>query len=143
MAEPALVETFDAPVEPESLDLVQDRLEAFWARDTTVSVTDRTRFEMAVVEILGNVLEHAFELDARARGRLLTVTLSLAPDQIMALMSDNGLPAEIDLGDVTMPGEDATSGRGLALAIAAVDDVGYERVEGRNHWRVVCRRTAD
>lgn len=143
MSESALVETFEAAVEPESLDLVQDHLEAFWARDTTVSVADRTRFEMAVVEIVGNILEHAFELDASGRGRLLTVTLSLAADQITALMSDNGLPAEIDLGEVTMPGEDATSGRGLALAIAAVDDVGYEHVAGRNHWRVVCRRTAD
>lgn len=143
MAEaPAVVETFEAPVEPESLDLVQDRLEAFWTRDESLSATDRMRFEMAVVEIVGNIVEHAFALDADTRGRLLTVELRLGPEQIEAALSDNGLPAAIDLGLVTMPDEDAVSGRGLALAVAAVDEVGYERVEGRNHWRLVCRRTA-
>lgn len=140
---PAVIETFEAPVEPESLDLVHDRLEAFWAHDDSVSAVDRIRFEMAVVEIVGNILEHAFELDAAVRGRLLSVALSLAPDRIEAVLSDNGLPAEIDLGAVTMPEEDATSGRGLALAVAAVDEVGYDRVEGRNHWRLVCRRDVD
>ena len=143
MPEPrTMVETFDAPVEPESLDLVHDRLEAFWSHDESVSVVDRMRFEMAVVEIVANILEHAFKLDAKARGRLLTVVLTLAPDQIEAVLSDNGLPAEIDLGAVTMPGEDATSGRGLALAVAAIDEVTYDRVGGRNHWRLTCRRSA-
>jgi serine/threonine-protein kinase RsbW len=137
------VESFEAPVEPESLDLVQDRLETFWAHDESVSAADRIRFEMALVEIVGNIVEHAFELDADARGRLLTVALTMAPDRIEAVLSDNGLPAAIDLGAVTMPDEDATSGRGLALAVAAVDEVGYERVEGRNHWRLMCHRNAD
>ena len=135
-----VIETFQAPVTPESLDLVQDRLESFWAHDESVSATDRTRFELALVEIIGNIVEHAFELDADIRGRLLTVALSLGPDRIEAVLSDKGLPAAIDLGIVTMPDGDATSGRGLALAVAAVDEVGYERVEGRNHWRLVCRR---
>ena len=39
-----------------------------------------------------------------------------------------------------MPDADAESGRGLALAAAAVDDMSYERVEGRNHWRLRCVR---
>jgi serine/threonine-protein kinase RsbW len=140
---PEVVDSFQAPVEPESLDLVQDRLETFWERDESVSTADRIRFEMAIVEIVGNIVEHAFELDADARGRLLTVALSLGPDQIEAVLSDNGLPAAIDLEAATMPDEDATSGRGLALAVAAVDEVGYERVDGRNHWRLMCRRNAD
>jgi serine/threonine-protein kinase RsbW len=143
MAEAPAVEAFEAPVAPASLDLVQDRLESFWAHDDAVSATDRTRFEMAVVEIVANILEHAFELDAEVPGRLLSVTLTLAPDRIEAVLCDNGLPAAIDLGSVTMPDEDATSGRGLALAAAAVDEVAYERVEGRNHWRLTCRRNAD
>ncbi|KRF36945.1 hypothetical protein ASG94_06025 [Nocardioides sp. Soil805] len=137
------MDVFEAPVEPESLDLVQDRLETLWSHDESVSAADRIRFEMALVEIVGNIVEHAFELDADARGRLLTVALTLGPDQIEAVLSDNGLPAAIDLESATMPGEEATSGRGLALAVAAVDEVGYERVEGRNHWRLVCRRNAD
>jgi serine/threonine-protein kinase RsbW len=144
MAEPLpATDTFEAPVEPQALDLVQDRLEEFWSRDESVSAGDRVRFEMAIVEIVGNVVEHAFAVDADTRGRLLSVALRLDDERIEAVLSDNGLPAAIDLGAVTMPDEDAVSGRGLALAVAAVDEVGYERVEGRNHWRLVCRRNAD
>lgn len=141
MTESPTVETFEAPVEPESLDLVHDRLQAFWSHDDAVCVTDRTRFEMAVVEVVANILEHAFQLDADAPGRLLSVTLTVTPDRIEAVLSDNGFPAEIDLGAVTMPDEDATSGRGLALAVAAIDEVTYDRTGGRNHWRLTCRRS--
>ena len=52
------------------------------------------------------------------------------------------MPIALDLSDVAMPGDDAGPGRGLALAAAAVDDMAYERVEGRNHWRLRCRRDA-
>ena len=144
MADPASAsETFEAPVEPEGLDLVQDRLAEFWAHDESVSPADRMRFELAVAEVVANIVEHAFALDADRRGRMLSVALTLSPDQVEAVLSDNGVPAAIDLGAVTMPDEDATSGRGLALAVAAVDEVAYDRVDGCNQWRLVCRRTAD
>ena len=141
----ALVETFEAPVEEATLDLVHDRLEAFWLRDGSVGVADRTRVEMAVIEIVGNIIEHAFAADSGATTpsrRVLHVALRLAPDSIEAVLSDNGLPTELDLESVTMPGDDAVSGRGLALAVAAVDELGYERVGGRNHWTLRCRRNA-
>lgn len=142
MADPGPVrETFEGAVEPGVIDLVQDRLAAFWLHDPSVTDADRVRFEMALVEVVGNVVEHAFGLHPDTTGRLLTVELTLAPDRIEAALADNGLPVELDLGSVTMPDEDAVSGRGLALAVAAVDEVDYERVGGRNHWRLVCRRT--
>jgi serine/threonine-protein kinase RsbW len=137
-----VVETFEAPVEEATLDLVQDRLEAFWTHDASVEAADRTRLEMAVVEIVGNIIEHAYTADSSSTGRILHVALTVAPDSVEAVLSDNGLPTELDLEAVTMPGEDAVSGRGLALAVAAVDEVGYERVGGRNHWTLRCRRDA-
>lgn len=140
---PEATESFDAPVEAESLDLVQDRLVTLWSSDETVALSDRIRFEMALVEVVANIVEHAFQHDADVGGRRLTVAMTLTPDRLEAHLYDNGLPAEIDLKAVTMPDGDALSGRGLALAVAAVDEVGYERVDGRNHWRLVCRRTAD
>ena len=144
MAEAEVVsETFEAPVDPESLDLVQDRLAAFWAHDESVSPGDRMRLELAVVEVVANIVEHAFALDADRRGRMLAVELSMSADRVEAVLSDNGVPASLDLGAVTMPEADATSGRGLALAVAAVDEIGYDRVDGCNQWRLVCRRTAD
>jgi serine/threonine-protein kinase RsbW len=144
MADAAVArETFEVAVEESAIDLVQDHLGAFWDHDQSVTVSDRTRFEMALVEVVGNIVEHAFEADARAVGRVLAVELRLTVDQVEALLSDNGLPAELDLGSVTMPGEDALSGRGLARAVAAVDDLRYERADGRNHWRLLCRRATD
>ena len=143
MADAVARDSFEVAVEETVIDLVQDRLDAFWDHDPTVSVADRTRFEMALVEVVGNIVEHAFEADARAMGRMLSVELRLAPDLVEATLADNGLPAELDLGSVTMPDEEALSGRGLALAVAALDDLAYERVGGRNHWRLLCRRAAD
>lgn len=144
MAEAAGVrEAFEVAVEESAVDLVQDRLDTFWTHDESVSVGDRMRFEMALVEVVANIVEHAFEADAEAVGRVLAVELSLSPEQVEAVLSDNGLPAELDLGSVTMPGVDAVSGRGLALAVAAVDELRYDRVGGRNHWRLLCRRAAD
>ncbi len=144
MAEaPEVTDSFEAPVEEQSLDLVQDRLETLWAGDDSVAAADLIRFETVVVEVVGNIVEHAFEHDSSPGVRRLTVDLTLAQDRVEAHLYDNGLPAEIDLGAVTMPDEDALSGRGLALAVAAVDEVGYERVDGRNHWRLLCRRTAE
>jgi serine/threonine-protein kinase RsbW len=144
MADPAVAsETFEAPVQPEGIDLVQDRLAAFWSHDESVSPADRMRLELAVVEVVANIVEHAFTVDADQGGRLLTVELVLTADHVEAVLSDNGVPVAIDLGAVTMPDEDATSGRGLALAVAAVDEVAYERIDGRNRWRLVCRRTTD
>ncbi|MCF6376470.1 ATP-binding protein [Nocardioides KLBMP 9356] len=131
---------FEVAVEEAVIDHVQDRLDAFLDRDPTVADTDRTRFEMALVEIVGNIVEHAFAADADEGGRRLSVDLRLAPDRIEATLADNGVPHELDLGSVTMPDTDAVSGRGLALAVAAVDDLSYERVDGRNHWGLLCRR---
>jgi serine/threonine-protein kinase RsbW len=137
-----VVDSFDAPVAEESLDLVQDRLAALWERDASVDPADRMRLEMAVVEVVANIIEHAFAADSAATGRVLHVDLRLDPESVEAVLSDNGLPTELDLGTVTMPGEDAVSGRGLALAVAAVDEIGYERVGGRNRWTLRCRREA-
>ena len=133
-------ESFEVAVDEAVIDHVQDRLAAFLDRDPTVKDTHRARFELALVEIVGNIVEHAFAADADNDGRRLSVDLRLAADRIAATLADNGVPHELDLGSVTMPGEDAVSGRGLALAVAAVDDLTYERVDGRNHWGLLCRR---
>lgn len=133
----------DLQVRPEAVDDVQDALARLWELDADVTMLDRIRFETALVEIVGNVVEHAYALDSSSGhdgGRALQVRLGLDGTAIEAEVSDNGLPVEIDLGEVTMPGEDAESGRGLALAVAAVDDMHYERSGGRNRWVLVCRR---
>jgi serine/threonine-protein kinase RsbW len=131
------------PAQPASVDLVHSAVDQLWVGRESIGTVDRIRFETAVVEIFANIVEHAFRSDADlpdGLARRLDLRLEATDDEVTALFSDNGLPAELDLSDVTLPDEDAESGRGLAMAIAALDDLHYERVEGRNRWSLVCRR---
>lgn len=136
------------PATPEMLDLVHAVLERLWADNPDVSEGDRARFETAVIEILGNIVEHAYRLDPAddpddESARRFDVSLVATDEELVAAFGDNGMPVALDLSNVTMPDEEAESGRGLALAAAAVDDLTYERVEGRNHWRLLCVRRPD
>jgi len=101
-----------------------------------------SRFEMAAVEVLGNIVEHAYRLDVAnpEPQRRFDVTLAVTPTELLAAFGDNGLPMELDLSKAAMPTELEESGRGLALASAALDDFAYFRAEGRNHWRLQCVR---
>ena len=136
------------PATPEMLDLVHAVLERLWADHADVSQGDRARFETAVIEILGNIVEHAYRLDPSddendGSARRFDISLAATAEELVAAFGDNGMPVALDLSNVTMPDEDAESGRGLALAAAAVDDLSYERVQGRNHWRLLCVRRPD
>ena len=131
-----------APAEPEIVDLVHAMLEQLWARYDDVGERDRTLFEMAVVEVLANIVEHAYRLDLEHtdRQRRFEICVGVTDDELVAAFADNGQPMEIDLSNAAMPDELAESGRGLALASAALDDLSYDRSDGRNHWRLLCRR---
>ena len=132
-----------APATPKTMELVHAVLEQLWAQHEEVSFVDRIRFETAVIEILGNIIEHAYRLEAGGTERRFDVSLTVTDEQLIAAFGDDGRPPALDLSDVTMPDEDAESGRGLALAMAAVDTLSYDRVEGRNHWHLTCLRRPD
>lgn len=123
-----------------AIDHAHDLVEKLFGEHPDVSDRDRFRFETAVVEVLANIVEHAFSGDDLAGLRRLRLTLSASPTELTALLADNGEPAGVDLSAVIMPGEDAESGRGLALALAAVDDLKYRHVDGRNYWDLRCHR---
>lgn len=136
-----------APADPEMMDLVHAMLEQLWTNHAGVPDADRFRFEMAVMEILGNIVEHSYRMEHPETGsdtgvaRRFDISLGVTDRELVASFEDNGMPVALDLSNVTMPEEDAESGRGLALAQAAVDDMSYERVGGRNHWRLLCIRS--
>lgn len=133
-----------APADPAILEVVHAMLESLWSVNPEVGDADRGRFEMAVIEILGNIVEHAYALDQDA-GRLerrFDISLCASDSELVAVLEDNGKPMPLDLGNVAMPDELAETGRGLALANAALDDLSYDRVDGRNHWRLLCLRQA-
>lgn len=133
-----------APANPAMLDLAHALIEQLWATHPDVAERDRARFETAVIEILGNIVEHAFAADSTAEtgdpARRFDIVLGATDEELLASFCDNGLPIELDLSDLAMPDELAESGRGLALAAAALDDLAYERVDGRNLWRLLCVR---
>jgi serine/threonine-protein kinase RsbW len=133
--------TMSMPAAPEALDLAHDELARLWVIDASVSANDRMRFELAVIEILGNIVEHAWNADdEQPSARRLSVELCVARDRLEAVLGDNGIPVSVDLSAATMPDADAESGRGLALTLAAVDALDYERDGGCNRWRIRCDR---
>jgi serine/threonine-protein kinase RsbW len=129
-----------APATPEMMELVHAVLEQLWAQHDDVPMVDRIRFETAVIEVLGNIVEHAYRLEPSGAVRRFDVSLSATDEQLVASFGDDGIPVAIDLSRVTMPEEDAESGRGLALAMAALDDLQYVRAGDRNQWTLICHR---
>jgi serine/threonine-protein kinase RsbW len=131
--------TFEVPATVESLDEVQDRFGAWW---DTLGIDDvRLRFglETALAEIAANIVEHTRRTDQET-GRRYTVDLDVTERELVAVLTDNGLPADVDLAAVTMADVDEESGRGLALAIAALDRLEHRHEGGRNVWTLACTR---
>jgi serine/threonine-protein kinase RsbW len=131
-----------APAAPEILELVHSMIAHLWTTHE-VAESQQLRFETAVIEILGNVVEHALGGAAGHDGRRFDIVLDVGPEDLVARLSDNGVPVELDLSGATMPDELAEHGRGLALATAALDTLAYRRVEGRNVWDLAVLRSDD
>lgn len=122
-----------------TLDRIQDLLGEMTSSDN-VDDEARMQFEVAVVEIAANIIEHAGGGEAVD----LSLELRLAPDRLEACFTDDGTPARVNLRAVEMPDALADRGRGLAIALAALDELEYRRRDGSNVWRLVCyRRGAD
>lgn len=134
-----------APADPEVMDLVHSLMEHLFAHAPQVDDATRMKFEMSVIEILGNIVEHAYAHDSAlpevdpSEARRFEIVLLADSSDLVATLADNGMPVSLDLSDLSMPDELAESGRGLALASAALDALDFARVDGRNHWRLACR----
>ena len=127
------------PATIESIDVVQAEFDAWWTALNDDSFATRFKFETAVVEIATNIVEHTHRAEGTA-GRAFSLELSANDTELTAVFTDNGMPSDIDLSTVTMADIDDENGRGLALAIAALDSLDYRRVNGRNVWTLVCTR---
>ncbi|MGS0687371.1 ATP-binding protein [Nakamurella sp. GG22] len=119
-------------VDLECLNRIHDALDSWWSAKRDVSVVDRMMFELAIIEVAGNILAHRSESEAFTCSLRVTITSST----LGAEFRDSGAPVQVDLSALTLPGADAEGGRGLPLVRAAVDDLSYERIEGENRWRM-------
>jgi serine/threonine-protein kinase RsbW len=126
------------PAVPASLDRVHGLLAEVWSANDEVSADDRMRFEIGLIEIAGNIVEHA----ASPAPRDFTLVVEVHPDRLEARFRDPGRRVEVDFDNAAMPEAMAESGRGLALVLAVVDELTYRHDGVDNHWLVVRRRAA-
>ncbi|WP_336855471.1 ATP-binding protein [Sinomonas albida] len=126
---------------PEFLTAVHDRLEQLWAAGPGITLEDRLAFELAVIEVAGNAIQHSAPSN---RNRPVELDLDLeigSGARLMARLHEHGaVPASLpDAGADPMPGEHAESGRGLALARQLLTDLTHERANGTNTWTLTLR----
>ena len=143
LAEEAVV----VPATAERLAALHGALARFWVavQDAHPRPPDsawRAQFETAVMEIVGNVLRHAYP--PAHRGGNVKLRLRLYRDRVEALVTDRGVPFEEPIATASVAGLDPLDlpehGYGLAVARAAVDQVEYSRrARGSNRWRLVKR----
>lgn len=121
----------EGPADLKLVDAVHAALDSLWTAVPDVSDDDRLLFALAVSEVATNVVEHAEGPDHP----LVSVRLEVDAEALTAVMTDDADPALIRLDQVEMPGADAESGRGLALALAALDELVHDPGDG-NVWRL-------
>lgn len=128
MSEHRLV--FESP--PQDVTAVHEFLATVWAEDPSVTEDERMAFELALVELTSNVIEHA----ATGEGVSCRLELDIEHDRISARLSDTAEPGNISLVHREMPDVTAESGRGLALVQMLVDHLGYARIDDANVWTI-------
>jgi serine/threonine-protein kinase RsbW len=129
MSSDASVRQISGPADLALVDAVHEALGQLWQEVPDVSDDDRILFSLAVSEVATNVVEHASGEDKPT----VSIRLSVDGAELIAVMSDDADPALIRLDEVSMPDADAESGRGLALALAALDELRHEAGDG-NVW---------
>lgn len=126
----------EAQTGPDTLEEIQRTLDQAWSED---DVADDTRMciELAVSEIATNIIAYSGD----GKPVRLHMVVDVRPESVAVTFTDDGHPAPVDLARVTMPGESAESGRGLALAHRVLDELSYSRDPAGNHWTLIRRRS--
>ena len=103
------------------------------------------KFQLALDELLTNVVSYAFDQDTSDAA--IKVTLEMKDDRIVAVIEDNGRPFNPLLDapdpDLDLSAEDRSiGGLGIHLTKAFVETLSYERTEGWNRLSLVQPLTA-
>lgn len=137
MAEPASCITVTGEAEMPFVDELLDALEQLIRAAGDVSAEDHTLFSLAVSEIATNIVTHG-----RCPGNTrvtVTADLSIRDDVLFAQFRDDAAPVDVALAKAELPDELAESGRGLAIAKMALDQLRHEVDEGHT-WTLVRKR---
>jgi len=122
----------DLACPPEDVTAVHEFLASVWDHEPDLSVEDRMALELALVELASNVIEHG----AAGSRVACSLRIEVRPDEVRVTLDDDGVPVQVDPSAAHLPDALAEGGRGLALVQMVVDDLRYDRVDGRNHWAV-------
>lgn len=110
-----------------------DFLQAFW-RDRALPLEAAFPFELALEEILVNVVFHGKPADGRTP--LIEVRLDADGESVRMVILDDGLPFDplsLESPDVHAPLEERpVGGLGIHLVRTLMDDVRWRHVDGRN-----------
>jgi serine/threonine-protein kinase RsbW len=132
-SEPHSARRVAVPADPAMLERAAGELAAF-AAASGVTGDELARLDLALGEVLANIVAHARPVGNAERG-MVELRLSAGPDAVLVTVEDRAAVADVDLADVSMPAVDAESGRGLALALAVSDGFAHdEREGGGNRW---------
>lgn len=103
------------------------------------------KFQLALDELLTNVVSYAFDQDPSDAA--VKVILEMNNDRIIAVIEDNGRPfnplLDAPIPDLDLSAEDRTiGGLGIHLTKAFVETLSYERADGWNRLSLVQPLTA-
>lgn len=122
---------------PNTLDQIQQTLDLLWDRHPEASRTARIHMDLAACEIGANILKYADD----GRPVRMRMEAEVCGPDVRVRFTDDGRPAPIDLESVGMPSVMAEQGRGLALALAVLDRLAFDRDSTGNRWTLVRRLT--
>lgn len=119
------------------VDQVLDALDSLYRDAGDISEEDSMFFSLAVSEIVTNIVTHS-----GCKGDSdVTVTANLIIEEaaLSARFEDDAAPVAIPLDEAELPDELAESGRGLAIAKMALDQLSHE-VDNGHIWTLVRKR---
>jgi serine/threonine-protein kinase RsbW len=123
-----------------NFESIERDLEQAWITHPEVPEAVRLQLAIAVSEVVGNIIEHGGGLQRPVH---IQMQLTLSDHgQVQICFTDDGdeLPADVDLSKRAMPDESAEGGRGIALALAVLEQLSYHRDNAINCWTLLSRR---
>ncbi|HEU4667920.1 MAG TPA: ATP-binding protein [Arthrobacter sp.] len=116
----------------DAIECVHDHLESLWLDVPFVQDMDQMTFTTAVIESASNIVQHGEP--AGQDPVELGVDITVQPTLLQARVSAYNAKPPFGPMAPGVPGDDAESGRGLALIEALVTTVTFERQDGTNTW---------
>ena len=132
MTEVLASRSFRGPAAEDAIEAVHNDLDSLWLDVPFVSDMDQMTFTTAVIESASNIVQHA--RPAGDREVELGVETTVQPTLLQARVSAYNAKPPYGPMEPATPGDDAESGRGLALIEALVTTVTFERQGATNTW---------